>query len=65
MVTPPNCLAGYEDRGVSARKASKDTDGFVVEEVKWGSMAEEILLRDLGGDHLFFQLSGPSFRTLP
>lgn len=65
MVTPQNCLVGCEDKDVSARKASKDTDGFVVGEVEWGRMIEEILLRDLGGDHLFFQLSGPSFSTLP
>ena len=65
VVTPPDCLAGCEDRCVSARKASKDTDGFVVGKEEWGRMTEEILLRDLGGDHLFFQHSGPSLKTLP
>lgn len=62
--TLPHGLANCEDRGLSARKASKDTDGFVVREVRW-RRREEILLRDLGGDRLFFQLCGPSFRTLP
>lgn len=52
MVTLPNCLACAKDRGVCAKKASKDTDGFVVGEEEQGRMAEEILLRDLGGDHL-------------
>lgn len=50
--TLPHGLANCEDRGLSARKASKDTDGFVVREVRW-RRTEEILLRDLGGDCSF------------
>lgn len=59
VVIPTHGLANCEDRGIRARKPSKDIDGFVVKEVGWGRITEEALLIDLGGDHLFFQLSGP------
>lgn len=64
VATPTHGLTNCEGRGVRARKALKDTDDFVVREVGWIKIIEEILLIDLRGDHLFFQLSGSSFRTL-
>lgn len=38
VATPQHGLANCENGGVRARKASKNTDGFVVRGVGWGSI---------------------------
>lgn len=52
--THPYDLVDCEDKGVSARKASRDTDAFEIREVRCRRMTAEILLRDLRGDSCSF-----------